>query len=385
MATGRLVFLFAQPYADPEADAAAKRGPGLRARLLGLGAATLVLGGLLIAASALGLTSDAMPALIKLALYFILVISCGFGVSLIAIVLAMQNKMVDDQALKEGRGERRSGRVWRSNLLEIALLLGFGVGVLWFNGPTLPNLSDAAGLPPDALKERVGLFHFVSAWAFLAGALTFALQLTRAIDGKAAAILAVVFVPISDGVFQWAFDHATPTDRKVSLFSVYYDDPAAFRAELIQAEVLSLVGLALCLVLIAAPLFDLIRQSLAPGLENRFARMLCFVGTFSACIVVFELVAPSPILPFLVAAGVGMSLAIATPFFIAAMKGPRFTASMWLPPTTIGLGLGLAIVVLAVTPSFELAAGLLGAAAVPAAGTVMRKPKAPEPAWAEVF
>ena len=391
MALGRLVYLFAAPYLEPTASAAVRRGPGLRIRLLALGAGILLLGGLLITAAMLGLTSETVPRLLKLGIYFVTVAIVGAGVTLIAMVLAVQNKMVDDHALKEGQGKPR-GRVWRTNLLEIALLLGLGAGVMWLSGLNLPDLGDIASLPPDLIEQRLRLFRFISSWAFFAGALTMAIRMLPRVKSAVGAILVPVFIAIAGGVFRWIYGSATPKDYEIRWFIENHGDPAVFRTELLQAETLSLVGLSLCLVLIAAPLLDLILQSAAPSLKNRFGRMLCFVVTFAGCGAVFAAFAPPagingalPLPSFLIAAACGTSLALAAPFVVAAIWRSPFATSDWAPPTVIGLGLGSLTLVLAVTPSFQLAAVLLGGAGVIAAGALKREPEAVEPTWADVF
>jgi hypothetical protein len=164
---------------------------------------------------------------------------------------------------------------------------------------------------------------------------------------------------------------------------------SAFAAELLRAETLALIGVALAIVLFAAPLVDLVMKSIAPALKHRFGRMLCFMAVFLVCTGAFVLrdrpagLAGSAVLAdFLPAAAVGIALGVATPLLMSGLKRAR---SIWVTRAVLGLGVGIAVLAALHVSSHGLAATLLGAAAVLGAGADQREPKAAEPRWAEIF
>ena len=389
LSVGRLVYVFAVPYVDVEDAELVRRGPGSRTRLLALAGGAAVIGGLLIYGSFVVFTTEDMPGALKLAAYFALVFVAGGTGTFIFSAVSIQNRMADEHEFKVGRGHAGRGRLWRSNLIEVALLFFFAVGVFWVCGLKPPDPGNLASLPADALKVRVNLLHFVAIWTFLAGAVAATLRIAQSAGDSATGkiMLSGIALSVAGSVFKWIYSGSAPTDRILQAYARGHsaDD---FITRLAQAEAMALIGVALILLLVTAPVIDLILRSVSPGLKPRFGRMLSFIAAFAFTAAAFAFLGASDgvaFRSFLMAAAVGIALAIGTPLVIAAITKHPLGGQAWPRWIAIGAAAVLAILVLMFASSFEAATALLAAAGVLGAGAVAPEPEAVEPSWQRVF
>jgi hypothetical protein len=389
LSVGRVAYVFAVPYVDVENSEPVRRGPGSRSRLLLLAFAATVVGGLLVYGSFAVFTWKAMPVILRLAAYFALVLVAGWTVTLIAAAISVQNQMADEHEIKVGRGHASRGRLWRSNLLEIAMLFGFAAGAAWVCGWRLPDPGSLGGLRPEALETRVNLLRFVAAWTFLGGALAMVLRILQSRPGGGAGktMLGSLALTTVVHVFKWIYSGAVPKEYAIETF-LRGRDVEKFVTKLAQAEAMATIGLSLVVLLVAAPLLDLILRAVAPSLKPWVGRLLGFIAAFAVTATAFATLDPLPGTmgrSFLAAATVGIGFAIATPTVVSAVVQHPLYARDGVRWTAIGATAGLAILVLSVVSSFEAATALLAAAAVFAAGAMARAPETPEPSWERAF
>ncbi len=161
-----------------------------------------------------------------------------------------------------------------------------------------------------------------------------------------------------------------------------------FITRLAQAEAIALIGVALVVVLLAAPLLDLILRAVSPALKPRFGRMLCFIAAFALAAAAFAFLGASDGIAFrsfLAAAAVGIAFAVGTPPLIAAVMKDPLAGRAWMRRTVIGALIALAILAPVFGSSIETATALLAAAGVLGAGALAPEPEAAEPSWHRAF
>jgi hypothetical protein len=397
IALARLVILFAAPYVDPAERVASWRGPRFRTWLLLTVLGAFLGGGALIYGLILVMLDKDMPGLVKLAAYFGTISVGAVAGNFLFASLEIQKRLADSYARHTSRHLSRSG------LLETGLLFAFGLGVLWSAGFHLLDVGDITALAGDGLEERLRMLRCVAYWTFFAGAALLFMRTLSKVEGMGRTILVFMTFSGAVSVFDGAYKSATLNDYEIEGFIRHRDylpnSVAEFSASVLQAEVLALSGLALILILMAAPLLDFAWHRFAPGLEARFGRLVGLTAALAASVTVFKMLGSSGddggvFGTFLAATAVGMLLAIAAPLWTAALKSGAHAARVmmdrwrileWAVPISIVLAFVLGGWLLSLFSGFQFVAALLGAMVAVGAGSPVPEPETREPVLASAL
>jgi len=159
-------------------------------------------------------------------------------------------------------GTTRDNRlsVRRANLWEIAILLSFAFVVLICASFKLPDASSPLLLSPSALGSRLRLDHGIAEWAEYAGIIMLALNLSKHMTARSGYVFGAMAVPIVGGVANAIYASAVPSSWAIERFAKNRSYDAADRQDFLirymHAEALAIIGLALILTIVLAPLLD---------------------------------------------------------------------------------------------------------------------------------